>query len=246
MKVRSEREAAREERKRRQAQGYAVLDAYWESEHPPDHIDQSPPTTIRPDSKVAQTWWLKFVQGGVVTVGGLSLAYVTGGHSASVLYGLVTAAVLFPGGYLALRRALRVEELSLAPGGGVTYRNWVGRTRTVSHDAIARVVLEAVNVSTVMPRPAKRYLFLVDGQGRCRLRVLVSIFVADEVRRFAHAIGSPVDDSAEVVRPLRMRQKMPGSFPWVSAHPWLGAFAAIPLVIGLIILLVVLFPTHNG
>jgi hypothetical protein len=101
-----------------------------------------------------------------------------GAHSDAVICAIVAAAILFPAGYLALRQTLEVEELSVAPGGGVTYRNWVGRMRTLSREAIARVVLEPVDVSTITPRPAKWYLFLVDGQDRCRLRVLVSTFVA--------------------------------------------------------------------
>ena len=243
MRTRADRQAGREADRRLSAKGLAMLDAFEEKEHPVDH---SPVSTIRPDRRVAQDWWLKFIQAGGVTVGGLLLAYLADGHPSAVLYALITAAILFPCGYLALRRALTTEELTIPAGGGLVYRNWMGRTRTVSREAIARVVLEPVNVSTITPRPPKWYLFLVDGDGRCRLRVLMSIFDANDVRRFVGGIGAPVEDRSEVVRPLRMRREMPGSFLWYSAHPWLGALVVMPLAIALVILLAVVFPSHHG
>ena len=243
MTTRSERQEESEQKRRRVAQGLSMLEAFQEKEHPVDH---APLSTIRPDRKVAQDWWLKFIQAGGLTVGGLLLAYLANGHSSAVLYALITAAILFPGGYLALRRALTTEELTIPAGGGLVYRNWMGRTRTVGRDAIARVVLEPVNVSTITPRPPKWYLFLVDGDGRCRLRVLLSIFDANDVRRLVGGIGAPVEDRSAVVRPLAVRGEMPGSFLWYSAHPWLGALLVMPLAIALVILLAVVFPSHHG
>ena len=243
MKTRAEREAEGEEKRKRQAKGRAVLEAYYESEHPVDH---TPLSTIRPDKKVAEDWWLKFIQAGGITVGGLLLVYLANGHPDGALYALVTAAILFPGGYLALRRALRTEVLTIPDGGGLVYRNWTGRTRTVDRGAIGRVILEPVNVSTVMPRPPKWYLFLVDGDGHCRLRVLHSIFDANDVRRFVPGIGAPVEDRDQVVRPLQVRNELPGSFLWYTAHPWVGALLVMPLILAFIILLAVLFPSHGG
>jgi hypothetical protein len=243
MRTRADRQAGREADRRLAAKGLAMLEAFEEKEHPVDH---SPVSTIRPDRRVAQDWWLKFTQAGVVTVAGLLWAYLAGGHPDAALYGIIAAAILLPAAYLALRRALTTEELTIPAGGGLVHRNWMGRTRTVGREAIARVVLEPVNVSTITPRPPRWYLFLVDGDGRCRLRVLMSIFDANDVRRFVGGIGAPVEDRSEVVRPLRMRREMPGSFLWYSAHPWVGALVVMPLAIALVILLAVVFPSHHG
>lgn len=195
---------------------------------------------------MSQAFWTRFVGAGAFTVIALLLVYVTGGHSDAALYGLITAAILFPGAYMAMCRSLKVEVLSVPEGGGVAFRNWVGRTTTLGREQVARLVLQPVDVSTASPRPPKWYLFVVDPDGRFRLRVLISVFDATDVHRFVATVGVPVDERVQVVKPLKVRDELPGSFLWYSAHPWLGALLLTPVLIALVVLLAVLFPSHGG
>jgi hypothetical protein len=116
---------------------------------------------------------------------------------------------------------------------------WYGRPRAVSRSAVARAAVVQAALGSSAHSSAMPLLLVLDGEGRCLLRLHAVGIPETDLKAFAAALGVPVDAPGREMDATELRARYPGSVSWVLSHQ--TAFGLlIALVIAVIVIVVVI------
>lgn len=97
---------------------------------------------------------------------------------------------------------------------------YLGRSAECARGAVTRIVEATVVVARLGGIPTRWLLFL-DASGRTLMRAYAEYYPQEELGRFRAASAIPWDHLSGVPTVADVRRRLPGSFPWVLAHPWI-------------------------
>jgi hypothetical protein len=116
---------------------------------------------------------------------------------------------------------------------------WYGRPRAVSRSAVARAAVVRAVLGSSAQSSAMPLLLVLDGEGRCLLRLHAVGIPEPDLKAFAAAFGVPVDVPGREMDAAELVARYPGSVSWVLSHQTLFGLL-IALVIVVIVIVVVI------
>lgn len=133
----------------------------------------------------------------------------------AILVGTVAVAV---GLAFLIRRLLGFHSYARLTPSTLTVKPWYGRPRTLARAEVSRVVLTMARLGLGMGEPDVPLMLFLDTQGRC-LRSLNCLGIPPaDASTFAHALGVPVTERPDTMRPKDLRREYPGSVSAYYAH----------------------------
>lgn len=153
--------------------------------------------------------------------------------------GIVLAGVIFSVVYY--RMLLRNSRIDLGAT-ALTVQNWLGRTRTIDHAAVATVLQMVVR----LPARPIPMLFLLDREGRRMLVMYGTLWPTEAMLAVSGATGVPATTFPAAVTYAELRTLYPKAVSWARAHPILLALIVAAAVfaasfVGMIVLVLAFF-----
>jgi hypothetical protein len=137
-----------------------------------------------------------------------------------------TAVALYPiTGWILSRSSLAIVNDCIVRSSVLT------RTKSCSRAAVVQVV-EAPMVVTRLSPITETYLLFLGQDNRVLIRAHADYYAAEELLRFREALGVPWQRTLPLTV-AEARRALPGSFPWVFAHPWLILLVSLAAVLTL-------------